>query len=152
MPTTLAELCLTKTNRKMLEEFVKTKSVPHMILYGRAGIGKTTLYHVLKNELGATGELYNGSKDRSINVLRDEITEILSKVTFSDTYDKRICAIDEFENISKDFMLALKGTIDDCDSNATFMFMTNTLSNVIDPILDRCELISLVPNSGFVSS
>lgn len=146
-PQKLSEMCLTKKQRDVFQKYIDEKSVPHLILHGHPGIGKSTLYFVLKNELQATGEMLDGSTNRGISVLRDDILNILSKVVFSDTYDKRFLFIDEFDNISKDFMLALKGTIDAFDSTSTFLFATNNINTIDGALLDRCKLINLIPNS-----
>ena len=60
--------------RAQIMEWVNTKSIPHIILSGGPGVGKTTLAKLLINELGVLGhdvmEL-NASRQRGIDIIRD---------------------------------------------------------------------------------
>ena len=61
--------------------FIEKKSVPNLILYGKAGTGKTSLVNIIIKELGADYESYNASEQRGIDVIRDEIMPFVDKVS-----------------------------------------------------------------------
>ena len=71
--------------RKQVETWIKDKSIPHLLLSGSAGIGKTTLAKILINELGI--EEYdvleiNASRTNSVDDVRDKITNFVQMIPF----------------------------------------------------------------------
>jgi Cdc6-like AAA superfamily ATPase len=71
--------------RKQINTWIKDKSIPHLLLSGAAGIGKTTLAKILINEIGI--EEYdvleiNASRTNGVDDVRDKITNFVSMIPF----------------------------------------------------------------------
>ena len=67
--------------RKQVETWIKEKSIPHLLLSGTAGVGKTTLAKVLCNELNI--EEYdileiNASRENNVETVRDKIVNFFA--------------------------------------------------------------------------
>ena len=85
-PTKLSEYVFRDINQKnQIELWVKEKYIPHLLLSGSPGIGKTTLAKVLINELEIDDfdvlEL-NASRENSVDVIRDKIVNFVENIPF----------------------------------------------------------------------
>jgi DNA polymerase III delta prime subunit len=139
---------LTAYFRKCIYE---EKSIPHLLLFGKAGIGKTTIGKVIASELGADFLYINGSKENTINIMRDKIYRFATTYSDSSVWDdtsvkiKKIVFIDECEKIT--FQEALKIVLEELEGNVRFILATNDISKIIDPIKgERCQVWNLEPS------
>lgn len=73
--------------RKQVEQWIKDKTIPHLIFSGNAGIGKTTLAKLLFNELDLNPldilEI-NASRTNSVDDVRDKIVNFVQMIPFGD--------------------------------------------------------------------
>jgi DNA polymerase III delta prime subunit len=71
--------------RRQVNAWIKDGSIPHLLLSGAAGIGKTTLARVLCNELGIEDfdvlEI-NASRENNVDTVRDKITNFVQMIPF----------------------------------------------------------------------
>lgn len=85
-PKTIDEYVFTDDKqRKQILNWIKEGSIPHLLLSGTAGIGKTTLAKVLCNELKI--EPYdvleiNASRESSVDTVRDKIVNFIQMIPF----------------------------------------------------------------------
>lgn len=82
-PTTLADVILPESTKKMIQEAISGNNIPNLLLHGSAGTGKTTICKVIANDLGADLLYINASLERSIDIIRDRVTSFSSSVSFS---------------------------------------------------------------------
>ena len=67
--------------RNQVSNWVKSGAIPHLLLSGGAGTGKTTLAKVLLNELGVDGGdimLINASNENNVDTMRTKINGFAS--------------------------------------------------------------------------
>lgn len=96
--------------QKLFMQFVKTKTVPHLILYGNSGVGKTMSVFLLRNLLFDKGTnahcvLYlNGSDSNGIDVVRNQIV-LFCKQPINAEYknQQKLIIIDEADALTSDF-------------------------------------------------
>lgn len=144
-PRSLSELALNESLRRDLEAYVEDGSLPNLILHGPAGRGKTTTAHVLANEFGYPFHERNASLEGT----KDDIAELDRRLkTMVDPYGT-VLLFEEADGLSSGnrssidsqtgAQEALKRVMEKWDY-VSFVFTTNHLDKLIDPIKSRCKV------------
>jgi len=125
--------------RKQVETWIKDKSIPHLLLSGNAGIGKTTLAKILINELGI--EDYdvleiNASRTNSVDDVRDKITNFVQMIPFGPF---KVVLLDEADYLSPNAQAALRGVMEEYHQTARFILTCNYPNRIIPAIHSRCQ-------------
>lgn len=125
--------------RKQVETWVKDQSIPHLLLSGSAGIGKTTLAKILIHELGI--EDYdvleiNASRTNSVDDVRDKITNFVQMIPFGPF---KVVLLDEADYLSPNAQAALRGVMEEYHATARFILTCNYPNRIIPAIHSRCQ-------------
>ncbi len=143
-PRTLADVIGHEAIVKRLQGFVKTKNLPHLLLAGPAGVGKTACVLAMARELYGENlnscflEL-NASDERGIDVVRGKVKDFARTLPFSDVPFK-IILLDEADALTQDAQQALRRTMEQFSSNTRFVLNANYSSRIIEPIQSRCAV------------
>jgi len=81
-PKKVEECILPDSLIDTFREFLLEGDMPNLLLSGSAGTGKTTIAKALCEQLGYTTLIINGSLDRNIDTLRNDIATFASTVSF----------------------------------------------------------------------
>ncbi|KAM0676280.1 replication factor C subunit 4 [Gurleya vavrai] len=112
-----------------LKQFLKTSFSQHLLLYGPPGTGKTTFAHLIASE--NVLEL-NASDERGISIVRNKIKTYAMSIT-----KQKTIILDECDNLTSDAQQCLRRVIEDFSANTRFIFITNYLSKIINPLKSR---------------
>ncbi|MBI4153989.1 replication factor C small subunit [Candidatus Woesearchaeota archaeon] len=136
-----------KGNKKIIERieaFVRNKSLPHILLSGPAGCGKTTLSLIIARRLygnewkGNFLEL-NASDDRGIDVIRNTIKDF-ARIKAMGGQPFKIIYLDECDSLTKEAQQALRRTMESFVASTRFILSCNYSSKILDPIQSRCAI------------
>lgn len=146
-PKTLSDCILPIDLAKVFEGMVKEGTVPNMMLYGKAGTGKTTVARALAHDLGADSLVINCSEENGIDTLRTKIRNYCSTVSLNGGL--KIVILDEFDYANaQSIQPALRGAIEEFAKNCRFIMTCNYKNRIIDPLHSRCTGIDFtIPNS-----
>lgn len=133
---------------KILSNKDLQQNLPHLILYGEPGIGKTTTALALCKTI-FTSEIIksrvlelNASDSRGIEVIRTIIKTFakntINKVPNCPNY--KVIILDEFDAMTYDAQYALRRIIEIYSNTTRFILICNYLEKIIDPIQSRCAL------------
>jgi replication factor C small subunit len=128
-----------------LKTFVAEKNIPHLLLVGPAGVGKTTSILALAQDLyGPSYRNYilelNASDERGINVIRDKVKNYARTATMASPVSFKIIIMDEADHLTGDAQHALRRTMEVYTKTARFCLIGNYSENIIDPIQSRCSV------------
>ncbi|CAK7895863.1 replication factor C subunit 4 [[Candida] anglica] len=122
-------------------------NMPHMIISGLPGIGKTTSIHCLAYELlgpelyqSATLEL-NASDDRGIDVVRNKIKQFAQTKIRLPPGRHKIIILDEADSMTPGAQQALRRTMEIYSNTTRFAFACNQSSKIIEPLQSRCAIL-----------
>ena len=146
-PKTLSDCILPIDLATVFNGMIKEGTIPNMMLYGKAGTGKTTVARALANDLGADSIIINCSEENGIDTLRTKIRNYCSTVSLNGGL--KIVILDEFDYANaQSIQPALRGAIEEFAQNCRFILTCNYKNRIIDPLHSRCTGIDFtVPNS-----
>ena len=125
--------------RQQVESWIKDGSIPHLLLSGAAGIGKTTLAKVLCNELGI--EDYdvleiNASRENNVDTVRDKIINFVQMIPFGPF---KVVLLDEADYLTPNAQAILRGVMENYSNHSRFILTCNYPNRIIPAIHSRCQ-------------
>ena len=125
--------------RQQIASWIKEGAIPHLLLSGRPGIGKTTLAKILFNELNVSSydilEI-NASRERGIDEVRDRVTSFIQIMPFGAF---KYVLLDEADYITPIGQAALRGVMEEYHTTARFILTCNYPNRVIPALHSRCQ-------------
>jgi len=142
-PKKLDDLVLTEENRKFFSGI--NDDTPHLLLYGHAGTGKTTLAKIIVNDILKCQSLYiNASDENGIDTIRNKVT--LFAQTSSLDGKKKVIILDEFCGTTNEAQRILRSVMEEYSDTTRFILTSNYINKIIEPIQSRCLLFNIVPD------
>lgn len=125
--------------KSQIQRWVKDGSIPHLLLSGNAGIGKTTLAKILFNELNINDldvmEI-NASRENNAETIRDKITNFVRMIPFG-TF--KVVLLDEADYLTPNAQAILRGVMEEYHTTARFILTCNYPNRIIPAIHSRCQ-------------
>ena len=124
--------------------YLESGDLPHLLLYGRAGTGKTTLAKLLVKNIECDYLYINASDVRRVDDLIPKVRNFASTVGFK---DMKIVILDEVDYISGHSQAALRNLMEIFSRHCRFILTCNYVERLIDPIQSRCQSFQIIPPS-----
>ena len=124
--------------------YLESGDLPHLLLYGKAGTGKTTLAKILVNNIDCDYLYINASDENNVDTVRNKVKNFASTMGFK---DYKIIILDECDYITPNAQAALRNLMETFSKHCRFILTCNFVERIIDPIQSRCQSFQIIPPS-----
>jgi len=128
--------------RSIIKDFISKKDIPHLLLHGNAGTGKTTLAKILTKNIQCDVMYVNASDNTGVDFVRDRIRPFASSMGF---YDLKIVILDESDYMSSASQASLRNLMETYSKNTRFILTCNYVEKIISPLISRCQVFQIEP-------
>lgn len=128
-------------------EFIQDQNIPHLILSGLQGSGKTTLAQLLIQYLNVEDidvMTLNASNDRGIETFRDKVLGFASTTALGNF---KILHLEEGDRLTLQAQDALKVFMEERSDDVKIIITCNNVQQLTGPFRSRCSEFVLTPSS-----
>jgi len=143
-PSTLDTYIGNEHLKSKVSMYLESGDLPHLLLYGRAGTGKTTLAKLLVNNIECDYLYINASDENNVDTVRTKVKNFASTVGFK---DMKVIILDECDYITPNAQAALRNLMETFSKHCRFILTCNYVERIIDPIQSRCQSFQIIPPS-----
>ena len=133
---------------RFIRKCVEEKSIPHLLLHGPKGSGKTTLAQIIINALVEPENIssdvlkINGSKDGKIDNIRKQLINHVTRVPMGDV---QLVFVDEADGLSSSAQDSLRGILEEYDADARVIFTCNYVQRLTPELRSRFTQMKFTP-------
>jgi len=128
--------------RDKVKVYLETGDVPHLLLYGQAGTGKTTLAKLITKNIDCDFMYINASDENNVDNVRNKIKTFASSVGFKPI---KLMILDEADFLTPNAQAALRNLMETFSKTTRFILTCNYAERIIDPIQSRCQSFQVIP-------
>jgi len=171
-PTDISKIVNQDEIKLFIEGAIREKNIPHLLLYGSPGTGKTTIINILikslytytNNEFPDKFTLFeenrklksdrvlslNASDERGIKVIREKIKTFANLAIIQSSKDVnippfKVIVLDEADAMSSDSQFALRRIMEKYSTTTRFILICNYVTKIIAPLASRCSKFRFQP-------
>ena len=143
-PRTIDNYLCNQEVRTAVTNYLSQQDIPHLLLHGKAGTGKTTLAKLLVNNITCDHLYVNASDENSVDAIRFKIKAFTSSVGFNDL---KVVILDEADFLTPNAQAALRNLMETFSKHSRFILTCNYVERIIDPVQSRCQIFNIaLPN------
>jgi len=128
--------------KEKVKVYLESEDVPHLLLFGKAGTGKTTLAKIVVNNIDCDYMYINASDENKVDDVRNKIKTFASSVGFKSL---KVIILDECDYLTPNAQAALRNLMETFSKHCRFILTCNYVERIIDPIQSRCQSFQIIP-------
>jgi DNA polymerase III delta prime subunit len=141
-PTKLDDYVGNEHLKTKVAGYLESDDIPHLLLFGRAGTGKTTLAKLIVKSIDCDYMIINASDENNVEMVRTKVKNFASSMGFKKF---KVIILDEFDYMSKEAQAILRNLMETFSAHCRFILTCNYVEKVIEPIQSRCQSFQIVP-------
>lgn len=141
-PRKLSEYVGNEHLKEKVSDYLQTGDVPHLLFFGKAGTGKTTLAKLIVNSINCDHIIINASDENNVDTVRNKVKNFASTIGFK---DMKVIILDEFDYMTPNAQAILRNLMETFSKHCRFILTCNYVEKVIDPIQSRCQTFQIIP-------
>ena len=141
-PRVLDEYVGNEHLKEKVADYLQSGDVPHLLFFGKAGTGKTTLAKLIVNSINCDHIIINASDENNVDTVRNKVKGFASTIGFK---DMKVIILDEFDYMTPNAQAILRNLMETFSKHCRFILTCNYVEKVIDPIQSRCQTFQIVP-------
>jgi DNA polymerase III delta prime subunit len=143
-PQTLKDYIGNDLLKEKVQSYLDNNDVPHLLLYGKAGTGKTTLAKIIAQTIECDYMVINASDENNVETVRNKVKNFASGAGFKGF---KIIILDEFDYMTPNAQAILRNLMETFSRHTRFILTCNYHEKIIEPILSRCQTFAVNPPS-----
>ena len=141
-PTTLDTYIGNEHLKSKVKVYLESGDLPHLLLFVKAGTGKTTLAKLLVNNIDCDYLYINASDENNVETVRNKVKNFASTMGFK---DYKVIILDDCDYITPNAQAALRNLMETFSKHCRFILTCNFVERIIDPIQSRCQSFQVIP-------
>lgn len=131
--------------KEKLAAYIESNDVPHLLLYGKAGTGKTSAAKLIAKAVDCDYLFINASDENNVDTMRTKIKNFASSIGFKSI---KLVILDEADYLSRvGAQPILRNMMETFSVHCRFILTCNYIEKIIKPLQSRCQLFQIVPPS-----
>jgi replication factor C small subunit len=122
--------------------YIETEDVPHLLFFGKAGTGKTTLAKLIIKSIDCDYMILNASDENNVETVRTKVKNFASSMGFK---KYKIIILDEFDYMTPNAQAILRNLMETFSKHCRFILTCNYVEKIIEPIQSRCQTFQITP-------
>lgn len=124
--------------------YVQKQDVPHLLLFGPPGTGKTSLAKILTKNISCDLLYVNASDARGIDDVRFKLKSFAAGAGFKPL---KVILLDEADRLTGEAQGALRNLMETYSSHTRFILTCNHVERIIPALVSRCQTFEVKPIS-----
>jgi replication factor C small subunit len=120
--------------------WIQKNDIPHLLLHGKAGTGKTTLTKLITKNIDCDMMYINASDENGIDTIRDKVKSFASTSTFQPL---KVVILDESDYLTINAQASLRNIIETFSAKTRFILTCNYVERIIEPLQSRCQAFKI---------
>tara|TARA_Y100000356_G_scaffold131178_1_gene134515 strand:+ start:179 stop:1129 length:951 start_codon:yes stop_codon:yes gene_type:complete len=141
-PQKLEEYVGNEHLKQKVNDYLQSGDIPHLLFFGKAGTGKTTLAKLIVNSIDCDHIIINASDENNVDTVRNKVKGFASTVGFKDL---KVIILDEFDYMTPNAQAILRNLMETFSKHCRFILTCNYVEKVISPIRSRTQEFQIVP-------
>ena len=141
-PTKLEDYVGNEHLKEKVKDYIESGDIPHLLFFGKAGTGKTTLAKLIVNSISCDHLLINASDENNVDTVRNKVKGFASTVGFK---NMKVVILDEFDYMTPNAQAILRNLMETFSRHCRFILTCNYVEKIIDPIQSRCQTFQIIP-------
>ena len=143
-PTDLGDYIGNESIKDTCRLYLQKQDIPHLLLFGPPGTGKTTLAKLLTRHINCDVLYVNASDERGIDDVRIKLKSFAIGAGFRPL---KVAILDEADRLTSDAQGALRNMMETYSIHTRFILTCNHVEKMAAPIVSRCQTFEIKPIS-----